>query len=97
MCGSISVLRSPIFSRFSWRSVTQKGRPEMSRTARARACSAKHEVLRDEKVEDIEEDTHLVERSVPGAVPLYPAHLAQSLLECCTECDRAILYKGSSL
>lgn len=36
-CGIISVERSPIFSRFSWRSPQKYGRDEMSRTARARA------------------------------------------------------------
>ena len=51
MCGNISVERSPIFSRLSLRSVTQKGRPEMSITARARA----YEVDRGGSNEDEDE------------------------------------------
>ena len=93
MCGNISVERSPIFSRFSCRSVTQYGREQMSMTARESAwCTVMGQSLSGLLwISGKEGESDLVKGSKARAVATDTAHFSECLLERGPKCNRAIL------
>ena len=97
-CGIISVERSPIFSRFSCRSPQKYGREEMSRTARARACTHSIRAERTVSITAPRKDdlfqrkgTHLVERGKAGAIPPDASPFTERELERLADRERAVL------